>query len=596
MALERAPDDEGALRGRADALVSTGRAAEAATTLDRLAGVARDGRPPGRCLRRRPARPRAGRVARPAAARAVARRPPAREPGRSERRRGARAGAERPRGRRGPDVGHDGSRRPAPTTRCRPGAAAAEPEARAGRLAPPPDPLALSLAFEAAFDAGKLDEARKAGRRQRLRLPSARAVPRRDRRLLRGARHRAGRPGVHFALAQLYLDRGWRSLAADKLVLLGRLAQLTGDTASAGPAVRPGRATVPGRPAARRHLRLGDTAGARGPAPRGAMLHSDDDAGAPRIDPRSGSPDDDRRHRDHGAPDLLAVQPDPRDPRRPPRDRRQRPVRGLRRWRVAFDLRLLTQILQAGAVVGLFALVVDLPAGAAPRARADRAGRLVRLAAVAGRDRAPPSSSPTEVARAAAELSAEGHGALIVLERETGLEEIAETGVMIHGDVSADLLRTIFSPRSPLHDGAVIIRGDRILAAGALLPLAETIDPLRAVRDPPPGGARHHRADRRGRRRRVRGERPDQPRRAGADRAQPERGRPRPRDPGFLDPTGGRRGAFGGRAAERRAATMGTRRLQTLDAWSGVPSSFGRARPGPRGRHGRRIGRRRAEP
>ena len=78
------------------------------------------------------------------------------------------------------------------------------------------------------------------------------------------------------------------------------------------------------------------------------------------------------------------------------------------------------------------------------------------------------------MARAAADLSAEGHGALIVLERETGLEEIAETGVMIHGDISADLIRTIFSPRTALHDGAVIIRGETILAAGALLPLAET--------------------------------------------------------------------------------------------------------------------------
>jgi hypothetical protein len=60
-----------------------------------------------------------------------------------------------------------------------------------------------------------------------------------------------------------------------------------------------------------------------------------------------------------------------------------------------------------------------------------------------------------------------------VLERETGLGEVAETGVMVHADVSADLLRTIFTPKSPLHDGAVIIRDDRIVAAGALLPLAE---------------------------------------------------------------------------------------------------------------------------
>ena len=70
-------------------------------------------------------------------------------------------------------------------------------------------------------------------------------------------------------------------------------------------------------------------------------------------------------------------------------------------------------------------------------------------------------------------MSADGHGALIVLERETGLEEVAETGVMVHGDLSADLIRTIFAPRTPLHDGAVIIRDEMILAAGALLPLAE---------------------------------------------------------------------------------------------------------------------------
>jgi hypothetical protein len=80
----------------------------------------------------------------------------------------------------------------------------------------------------------------------------------------------------------------------------------------------------------------------------------------------------------------------------------------------------------------------------------------------------------SEVARAAGVLSAEGHGALMVIERETGLEQIAETGVMIHGDLSADLLRTIFSPRSPLHDGAVVIRGSQILAAGTVLPLGET--------------------------------------------------------------------------------------------------------------------------
>ena len=49
---------------------------------------------------------------------------------------------------------------------------------------------------------------------------------------------------------------------------------------------------------------------------------------------------------------------------------------------------------------------------------------------------------------------------------------------MLHADISADLLVTLFSPKTPLHDGAVVIRGDRILAAGALLPSAETTIPL----------------------------------------------------------------------------------------------------------------------
>ena len=140
---------------------------------------------------------------------------------------------------------------------------------------------------------------------------------------------------------------------------------------------------------------------------------------------------------------------------------------------VAFDLELLTRILQGGAVVGLFALVVIFQPEI--RRALDRIGRVGSFAWLfSPADSRAVDRVAGEVARAAADLSAEGHGALIVLERETGLEEVAETGVMIHGDISADLIRTIFAPRTALHDGAVIIRGQTILAAGALLPLAET--------------------------------------------------------------------------------------------------------------------------
>lgn len=139
----------------------------------------------------------------------------------------------------------------------------------------------------------------------------------------------------------------------------------------------------------------------------------------------------------------------------------------------ALELRLLTQILQAGGLVGIFALVVVFqPELRRALERIGRVGSVAWLFAPA--DRRAIDHIAGEIARAAQALSAEGHGALIVVERETGLEEIAETGIMLHADLSAELLRTIFVRGSALHDGAVIIRGDRILAAGALLPLAET--------------------------------------------------------------------------------------------------------------------------
>jgi diadenylate cyclase len=138
----------------------------------------------------------------------------------------------------------------------------------------------------------------------------------------------------------------------------------------------------------------------------------------------------------------------------------------------AFDLRLLTQILQTLAVVGLFALVVVFqPELRRALERIGRVGSFNWL--LSPTEQRTVERVAEEVAHAAALLSADGHGALIVLERDTGLEEVAETGVMLHADISADLLRTIFAPRTPLHDGAVIVRDETILAAGALLPLAE---------------------------------------------------------------------------------------------------------------------------
>ena len=78
-----------------------------------------------------------------------------------------------------------------------------------------------------------------------------------------------------------------------------------------------------------------------------------------------------------------------------------------------------------------------------------------------------------EIVDACEALSERRHGALIVLERGTGLQEYVETGASIDAAVSSELLQTIFFPNTALHDGAVIMRGDRIVAARCLLPLAE---------------------------------------------------------------------------------------------------------------------------
>jgi diadenylate cyclase len=81
--------------------------------------------------------------------------------------------------------------------------------------------------------------------------------------------------------------------------------------------------------------------------------------------------------------------------------------------------------------------------------------------------------SIAEAIRAAERLSARRTGALIAFERDVGLEDYAATGVRINGELSTEFLQSIFFPNSPLHDGAVIVRGNTILAAGCLLPLAD---------------------------------------------------------------------------------------------------------------------------
>ena len=77
-----------------------------------------------------------------------------------------------------------------------------------------------------------------------------------------------------------------------------------------------------------------------------------------------------------------------------------------------------------------------------------------------------------EIVRAVIPLGEKRIGAILVLERENELWDIVEMGIPLDAKVSRELLSSIFIPQSPLHDGAVVIRGDRILAAGSFLPLS----------------------------------------------------------------------------------------------------------------------------
>lgn len=77
-----------------------------------------------------------------------------------------------------------------------------------------------------------------------------------------------------------------------------------------------------------------------------------------------------------------------------------------------------------------------------------------------------------ELVKAVNRLNRAGLGAIIVLERGTGLKNHIETGKQINADVSAELLETIFTPPVPLHDGAVVVRADKIVAAACILPLS----------------------------------------------------------------------------------------------------------------------------
>jgi len=140
---------------------------------------------------------------------------------------------------------------------------------------------------------------------------------------------------------------------------------------------------------------------------------------------------------------------------------------------------LLAQLFQYGAIA---ALVVFQPELRSALARLGQ-NRMMRLFT-----RMEESQVVDEIVEAVERLSRSRIGAIIALEQSVGLDEYAQTGSQIDARVSAEMLATIFTPYSPLHDGAVLIVGDQIQAAGTILPLTQYSVPDRSF------GTRHRAA------------------------------------------------------------------------------------------------------
>jgi diadenylate cyclase len=125
---------------------------------------------------------------------------------------------------------------------------------------------------------------------------------------------------------------------------------------------------------------------------------------------------------------------------------------------------LLTLVFSYGAIALLVVFAPELRAALAQIGRSP----MSRFFAHMGE-----SEIGDEVSEAVERLSRSGIGAIIAIEREVSLDEYVQSGSELQAKVSADVLATIFTPYSPLHDGAVIIRGDIIVGAGCILPLSQ---------------------------------------------------------------------------------------------------------------------------
>jgi diadenylate cyclase len=146
---------------------------------------------------------------------------------------------------------------------------------------------------------------------------------------------------------------------------------------------------------------------------------------------------------------------------------------------------LLHQLLSTGVLMLIILFQPELRRGLS---RLGRERALSRILNVGGGDVELQRRAVTEIVNALMELSRKRIGALIVIRRQTGLEDVLESGTRLDAEISAALLENIFEPNTPLHDGAVIVEDLRISAAACILQLTDDISLSREL------GTRHRAA------------------------------------------------------------------------------------------------------
>lgn len=128
---------------------------------------------------------------------------------------------------------------------------------------------------------------------------------------------------------------------------------------------------------------------------------------------------------------------------------------------------LLMNVINNGAVVLVILFQPEL------RKALEQIGRGAHLEKLHGETTKEGDKVIEEIIRCLTNLSRRHVGALIVFERKTGLKDVIETGITIDAEISTQLLENIFEPNTPLHDGAVIVRGSRVAAGACILTLTE---------------------------------------------------------------------------------------------------------------------------